>query len=484
MKRNITKLLSLILCTLLILCMLPACSDMPNLLKMENPERADAFFDLASRDPADSYAIEIDSDISGSLYGVKVEAKLNSESIYVNLDSNSPIYHTEGNSVIKMGTDGAETTQTTKTVSGFRDGKIHESSDRDGTKNALVSDISAKDYQKHIESLLGYTDKELSAIHKSASVKECEQNEDGTWSASYSGYDEESINAIIRYCFDTSVLMLDGYKVSDVILKIDATEDCVSTEWVYELVFERTDMTNLYPEPKAITTLSFEDIGTAEAPELDFSSYTEVEGLAALQSIRNILNEMSLSDSGSFTTDNSQNVSLASSVQLTEEIDVVTYKTENGKFTFDIDATVNPRQVTGAVEVDVVYKDGEFRMSGKEIDTQAQAMTDAEARIYITRLFDPAGLVSALISDIDANAGKYTHAFTIADPDYSAFEVSLAPMGAGNFKANASVDVVYEDGVLKEYKYNFELTATVNGQTLTVEATSTITFNIGTDNEM
>lgn len=477
------RLFAIILCIAL-LCPLTSCSGGNDLMKLEGAERADAFFDLASRDPADSYAIEMDSDISGSLYGVKIDAELDSESIYINIDSDTPIYHTVGKSVIKMLTVSGETTQTTKTVSGFRDGKMHESSERDGEKNALVSAISAEDYQKHLETVIGYTDEELSAIHKSASAKECIRNEDGTWSATYSGYSEESLGAIIRYSFDTSVLMLDGYKVSDAILKIEATEDLIPTEWIYELVFERTDMTNLYPEPRAVTTLSFEDIGTAETPEIDFASYTEVEGLAALREIRNIINEMSLSDSGAFTTDNSQNVSLASSVQLAEEIDLVTYKTENGKFSFDIDATVNPRQVSGAVEVDVVYKDGEFKMSGKEIDTQTQAMTDAEARVYITRLFDPAGLVSAQVSDIDTNSGKYTHTFTIANPDYSAFEASLAPMGAGSFKANASVDVIYENGVLKEYKYNFKLTAKVNGQTLTVDVTSTITFSTGTDNEI
>ena len=465
------RLFAIIICIAL-LCPLASCSDKFDLMKLEGAERADAFFDLVNADPADAYSIGMDMKIEGSLYGLALDAEIESETIYVNYKSDSPAYHAELKSEITAG----EVKQKTSSVTGYQDGKLYEKTDRDGSKSALVSSISAADFKAHKEFLVGYSDEELEALHKSATVKECLKNEDGTWSASYSGYSEENVLALIDYAFDPTVLILDGWKVKDVIFTVDADEEFLPTDWEYEIVFEKTE--GDYTKPEAKTEIDFDDIGSAKMPAVDLSTYTEVEGLAELQKIRMLLGEMFTADSGSFTTDSEQRVEVAGTTQYNREIDTVNWANENGKYSFKIDAQVNPNSISGSYDAVINYANGTFKMEGKDISTITQEMTDSEARAYISRLYDPAGLSNAQISNIELLKKDFTHYLTlkIANPDYSALEASLSALGASGFKCEARVGIDYENGAIQKYRYTLTLTAKVSGQALTVEVKNTVTF--------
>ncbi len=475
------RIIAFIICIAL-LCPLCSCSDKAKLLRLKGDERADAFFDIVNEDPADSYACELKMEITGSLYGVELEAEIESDTTYIGYNGNTPILHTESRSEISVGPDLSETVQITKSVNGYRDGKLYEMTERDGVKTALVSSITADDYKAHKESLVSYSDEALSAIHKSATVKECLRNDDGTWSASYSGYPEESVRALIDYAFDPTVLILDGWGVKDIVFTVEADAELLPTEWEYEIVFEKTK--GDLPKPEARSEIEFHDVGTAEAPEIDLSSCTEVEGLAQLQQIRKILSDKLLVDHDSFTAISDQKVEYNSTTQHTEETDIVTVKTENGNYTFDIESEIFMPGIVGATNAKITYKNGRFNMSGNNISTQNYEMSDSEARAYISRLYDPAGLSSAQISDISKNTSGLTYVFTLADPDHSAFEASLASMGAGNIQATASVGVDYENGVLKAYDYTMIITANVSGRKLTIEIKSGVIFTNGMNNEV
>lgn len=453
-----------------LLCTLASCSDGVDLMKLEGAERADAFFDIVNEKQADSYTTEMQMKIEGSLYGLALEAEIESETVYVGYESDSPAYHAELNSEITAG----DVKQKTSSVTGYRDGKMYEMTDRDGVKNSLVSSITAEDFKAHKEYLVGYSDEELEAIHKSAAAKDCIKNEDGTWSATYSEYPEESVLALIDYAFDPTVMILDGYKVKNIVFTVEADEEFLPTEWEYEIVFEKTSGDHAKPEAK--TEIEFRDIGTAKIPAIDLSAYTEVEGLAELQQIRMLLGEMFAADAGSFTADGEQKVALAGTNQYNREIDAVSFKTEGGKYSFRIDAQVNPNSISSSYDAVINYKNGTFKMEGKDISTVTQEMTDSEARAYISRLYDPAGLSNAQISNIELRKEGFTHLLTIANPDYSALEASLSALGASNFKCEAQVGVDYENGAIQKYEYTMTLTAKVSGQTLTVEVKNTITF--------
>ncbi len=463
------RLFAILLCIAL-LCPLASCSGKPDLMKLEGAERADVFFDIVNADPADAYSVGMDMKIEGSLYGLALDAEIETDTTYIDYKSSSPSYHSELRSVITAG----EVVQKTNSVSGYREGKMYEMTERDGAKNALVSSISVEDFKAHKEFLIGYSDEELETLHKSATVKECLKNEDGTWSASFSGYSEESVLALIDYAFDPTVLILDGYKVNDIIFTVDADAEFLPTDWEYEIVFEK--ISGNYPEPEAKTEIDFANIGTAKAPEIDLSTYTEVEGLADLQKIRMLLGDMFAADSGSFATDSEQRIEVAGTTQYNREIDTVSFKSESGKYSFKIDAQVNPNSISGSYDAVINYSDGTFKMEGEDISTVTQEMTDSEARAYISRLYDPAGLSNAQISNIELRKEGFTHFLTIANPDYSALEASLSALGASGFKCEAQVGVDYENGAIQKYEYTMILTAKVSGQALTVEVKNTVTF--------
>ena len=465
-----------------LLCPLTACSDKFDLMKLEGNERADAFFDIVNEDPAENYGCELNMIITGSLYGLALEAKIESDTVYVGYNSNNPVLHTEIESEITIGSGDTATVQKTSSVSGYRDGKLNEMTERDGSKNALVSSITADEYRAHKEALVDYSDEELSVIHKSATVKECNKNEDGTWSATYSGYPEESVTALIDYAFDPTVLILDGWTVKDVIFTVEADAEFLPTDWEYEIVFEKSD--GDFTAPVASSKVEFHDIGTAEAPALDLSSYTEVEGLADLQKIRSVLSDKFTAESGAFSTDGEQSVKIAGTTQYTREIDAVSFRTEGGKYTFTIDAQVNPNSISGSYDAVIRYANGTFKMEGKDISTVTQEMSDSEARAYISGLYDPAGLSNAQISDIELRKDGYTHLLTVANPNYSALEASLSALGASGFEAEATIGVDFENGEIKKYEYNLTVTAKVGGQDLTVEITNIVTFDSGMNNEV
>lgn len=476
MKKRAISILSLVLCVLLS-SILVSCSETDKLLRMDEPERADAFFDIVNKAPADSYCLETDISIKGSLYGTAFEVNADSSTTYVGKEASDLVYHTEATTTVTVGKAGSAVTETEKKNMGYRDGKLYEMLEKDGEKNLLCSSLSAEDFKEHQEFLVGYSDAELADIHKRAANKTCVQNENGTWCATFSEYAEADLLAIIDYGFDYTVHLLDGYRVKDVIVTVEADSELLPTEWKYELVFEKLPGDAEYSEPEACTSIEFEDIGSAVAPEIDLSAYKEVEALADLQKIKSILSKKTTADCASFTAKSSQKVTYDSTNQYTEETDKVTVKTENGKYTFDIDARIVSPAFLGGTNATVSYKDGVYTMQGSKISEVTQEMSVSEAKLYIAKLIDPASLSSVAISDILLRTDGHTHLFTIASPDYSALEASLASLGAGNIKAEASVGVDYEDGRLTGYEYTMTVTARINGRTMTILVSSEVTFN-------
>jgi hypothetical protein len=195
------------------------------------------------------------------------------------------------------------------------------------------------------------------------------------------------------------------------------------------------------------------------------------------------MGEKFTAEEGAFTTDSEQRVEIAGTTQYNREIDAVSFKTEGGKYSFTIDAQVNPKSVSGSYDAVIKYANGTFKMEGKGISTITQEMSDSEARAYISRLYDPAGLSNAQISSIELRKEGYTHLLTIANPDYSALEASLSALGASGFKANATVGIDFENGEIKKYEYNLTISAKVSGQALTVEIKNTVTFGVGMNQE-
>ncbi len=477
MKNYHLKLISLILAVTMLAGILVSCKNNDlDLTKMSDPERADMICDLSEKDPDDTYMTEMKMNISGSLYGVGFETEYDGLVYNIELESNSPVIHSETKMTTKAASGATSQTQITESSSGYRDGKMYQTQKENGTSSELCTAMTFEEYEDYTDSLSDHSEEDIRAALKSASLKESKQNEDGSWSATFSEFAEDKLSMLLDVTFDQSVNLIDGYKAIDMIITTVIAEDLTPIKIEYELVFERTDMTELYKEPIATASVVLKDIGSAKAPEVDLSKYNEVEGLEMLREIKDTISELREAESISFTTHNSQNVSFMGQDQGTEEIDTVKAVTEDGRYSFDIKGVLYPDTANEMI-VYLIYKDGNYRVSGQGVTTQNTKMSDAEAKLMVSAQLDPASLATALISDIKTNEDGYDYVFTIANPDYSAFKEAYSSLGAKDFKADAEVSVKYADGILSEYKYNFVLTATIEGQTLTATINATITVD-------
>ncbi len=475
MRKTLLKAIPLLLAVFMIAGLCVSCSGKPNLQKMTEAERADYLVEVLDEMDADSFAVDMEGRFSGSINEIDVTCKYTVAVACTNARADAPFTHEAMDMVVEMNGKGIDETQEFALVSGYRDGKMYEMEEDEDGKNALVSPISAEDYAKHktrMEEITGGD--EVAALLKLAGTKTSQKNEDDTWSAKLSGYSNENIEKITAELFEAAMdLFADDYEVKDYVLEITIDQDHLPTSMKLSAVFEGDEDDEDKPEMTMLCT--FKDYDQTTLPEVDLSSYTEVEDLASLLEVQKTLSVLRSADELSFTSKNRSDTKYAGTTQTTKETDEVTVKVVKDKYLFDIDATITSDGEK--TEATIKYEKGKMTISGKDIQTQSQSMDESAARSYIGDLLDPAKLSSASVSKISHTEGTYTHEFTIADPDYSEFEEAFESLNAKNFQATASVWVKYENGVLGEYKYVYRMTAQVEGKKLEVEVIAVVNIN-------
>ncbi len=474
MKTNIIKLLSFALAALMLAGILCACRDSGlDLKKMSDPERADMIVDLSRKDPDDTYMTEMEMNISGSLYGVEFEAEYKGAEYSIGLESDSPVSHSEIKSTVKFPSNADLQPQITESAQGFRDGKLYQKEKKNGKGTALCSDMTYEEYKAYTASFSEHTEEEILAALKTASVKESVQGEDGSWSATHSGFAEKELEILLDSAFDPSVKMTDGYRVKDISVTTLLSAELIPTEIKYELTFEPAEGSEGFPEPSASAYARLKEIGSAQAPDVVLSEYKETEHLPLLRKVREAISDLREAEKIAFTSKNTQRIAFMGNTQETAETDTVKASSDNDKYTFEIRALLYPGTSNETIAY-WIYKDGKYRISGQGITTQSGEMTDTEAKLKIAGMLDPGELGSTLVSDIRKGTDSDEYIFTIADPDISAFESAYSSMGAKNFKAQAEITVKYTEGSITEYTYGFVLTAEIEGQTLTATINATI----------
>ncbi len=479
--KKIIRTASLLLILSMLICLFAACDKKPNLQKMSEAERADYIIGYIGNDEfGSSYATDMKLEMSGTIMGSDFTVTTSGISTYVGVNTDAESFHEESKMTMTVEVNGTQITQKSERVKGYREGKMYESEKEDGKGFSLVSPITPEDYKEHRDRINdGLTDEQLTEAFKKASEKTCTPLEGGGWSATLSGYDAEALASISGDLLDGLDEMYEGYKVVGFTLTANVTEELMPVDIAYGFSFERTDLDSIHKTPELKMSCTFKDIGTAVLPEVDFSKYTEVEGLADYIEIKRALGKLKSADALEFTSDITQNVSMAGQIQTYTETDIAKAELDkDGKYGFTVRATAN-KGTSSETVVNLKYADGNMKTSGASVQTQNQAMTDAEAKQYLGTILDPLTFTSAQISEIKLDEGGYTHVFTISDPDYSAYEQLYSQLGASGFKAKAEVAVKYENGVISKMKCNFELTAKIQGQTLT----NTVSYTITVENE-
>ncbi len=480
MKSTFLKLSSLAIALTMLMGIVVSCDKKPDLTKMDEVERADYMIAALDNESVDSYTVDMSAKITGNMYGVSVQVNIDGDFVYTGALTDTPSNHQEMKMNVKADNNSVGLTVDYESVSGYRDGKMYKKETKDGKSCALVSSVSPEDYKKHEQAVNDVFAEDFDEILKSASTKKSEPRGDGKWNITLSGYTEDAIQKLTDELFSDIGDFTEGYKISDITVKAGVTEELLPIDMGIDMAFERVDTDKEYTEPKVSFVIEYNDMGTATLPEIDLSKYKEVADLAGFIEIQKLLSDYGDSADISFVSANESTVSYMGTQQDTKEIDDVKAETKDGKYTFDVKATVNPG-TSDESEVDITYSNGKFTMKGEGMETQTQEMDEASAREYIGNLVDPADLSGAYISDMKLDEDGYTHVFTISDSDYSAFQEAYAAYDAKNFKAEAEVAVKYENGVISEYKYDYNLTATVQNNKMEVTVSADIKFSVSAD---
>ncbi len=478
MKKRTIRRISFVIVALMLATLLTAlasCEKKVNLSKLEGDELADAIYDLSAKDFKEDSMKNTKETLRGVLYGVSTDVEANTKAYSIGQDTDAPIFHGVSEVVMKFKMGNITQTSERNQTEGYRDGKMYVHREIDDEAMSLLSEISHADFEALNESLRYNTEDELNAAFKSASVKSAEHKENGNWAVTLSGYTEETLKMLIWNTMDNGVYLFEGYRPSDMKVTVEITDDHEPVSGALELVFEKTDEKTENEVPTAITTITIEDFGTATAPEVDLSGYTAVADLRPMILTQKSIGDMEMQDELAFTGEATGKVTFGSNIQKTEVMDDVLVETVDGKYGFTIQETQSPGTRDEMV-IDMVFKNGRLQISGDDIESQSQSMTDNEARMTVTKMLDPASFPGALVSDIRVGKNGYDYAFTIHNPDYSEYEQSFAALNAKNYKATGTVSVKLKDGKVTEYRYDFELTATVQGETLKVKTTTVNTI--------
>ncbi len=466
MKKYFLRTASLLIVILMLVPCLASCSTAAKLLRMDEPKRADAFFDIISNPQAAALKTESKLTLDGTLYEQRLEGAVESVAYTAVAEDGGFIQHIENKSDVRIGIDQ----KVIEVERGYRNGKMYEkiSLVREKKNTALSQEMTADEYKQILADSSGLSDGEIADLHKSATVKECKQNEDGSWYASFSGFPEDSIVALVKYASDPTVLMLDGATVKDIVMTAKADAELMPTEWEYNIVFDYTATDKNYTEPKAHTVIKFSAVTAADIPEADLSDCKEIKGYEVLNRLRRQFGEYLYADELYFTATSRQSIS-GNSVT---ETDVVSVCPDDGEYAFDIDATQTATGSAAAVNIKMRYEDGRMVSTQLGSTVGTKEMSETLARAFIYSLVDPAGLSSAAVSNISIYENRYT--FTLAAPEYSALESSLLGQGVKDIKATAKVVVTMDGDKMDEYRYTLTVRGTYANTTISVNVSSTV----------
>lgn len=434
------KLICHILTAILLISLLTSCSPSSALMKLEEAERADRLFDITNNITKESFLIKIEQNITGILEGMKTDMSITRDVFYIDLLSDSPKIHFEMNAEAEIDVQGETLTTKLRTRSGFRDGKMYS---QNSASSSIYSKISAEEYLAHIGAGASLINSAVTNAHKSAAVKKCIRNDDGSLHATFSDFPEESFALLVSTYFDPSVLTLDGARAVGLTFEIKSTKKLALAEMKYTIHFEGQN------ESAATATVTLRDAEEKNLPKIDFYKFREVGDLRLIDKIREKVAEKIASGSGKFTSTDivTQRINNNSTHKNIEGI--IDYKnTESG---FEFDYSYYNHAIPDATS-SISYRDGIFGMGRK--------MSDLEARAYIMKRFDTGDMVNALVSDYridENNPDKYI--FYIDSPSVTEYYQYVGGLPPESVESTGRIEITIKDDEIVEYRYYLSITA-------------------------
>ena len=473
MKKLTVKLLALAMLFTVAAISLASCSQSKKLLRMDEAERAVAFYEMVEEngEKATSGSVKQKLYLKIDIGDVAYEQTSESTSTYVNQDGEGALLE---QSVTTVWVGGEKTV--TYTDEGYMNGMMFTYNKEGKAVSKLKSPITWEEYEAFRDNQMEDVP-EIGVGEGFCTTMTCQQGDDGIWTATYEGFTEQGMK-YFRYIIKGLETAAEAeHTLKDVRLTYVADKDLTPLSQKMEFIFdEKEDAETRVP----VITAEMEITGlnnTVFSEEYDISDFTEVEDLRTVENFTSALNDRMNADSGAFTTTTKATAIYAGQNNKTTTVQNVTYKNHDGyEFTLDL--------AQEGYEISMAYKKGNVTTTVREektgtvVDSTTESMTEFEAQATVQQLMNSESISALDIIDVnikDAENGIYR--FTLGESVKNGLNEQYE-MAYGSkidtFRGHIEATVV--EGKLMGYTYHVYTTLQIEGQSMSITVDYTVTF--------
>ena len=455
------------ICMLLALAMLlVSCQGLKDMLRPD-PKTADELWERIGEvmQEFDSYEVAMEMDIVMVMEGYAVEST--ATGTLIEDKGEEYYYYSETNVTVTC--DALDLNQETRAISAYMDGKAFEFRGENGYERKLYSKMTAEEYAAYL-----VADREASSIE--ADITDCThaefaQNEDKTWTLTYSGYTKRAIKGITG-ALSTQEMDVFGADIVDVKVTFHADASYRVTDISMEFEFDTAEGAKQAPALNVRMKLTaMGDEVERVTDTIDPAKYKEVDDLAIRKEIDQLIKDRYEAEEGSFRYVQDQIFKVMGQTEKFTETDTVQYGVKDGKFYYDVKAEYDDAEMT------LSYKNGTCTVvwDGESVD---EPQTEDEARALIEMLINDRtyGYNAESITNIK-DKGKGVWEIELALGDATEFEEIFANMGGTYKSCTQTVTVTIQNEALVEIKTVVKATGNIASGNSTYEMTYTLSMH-------
>ena len=413
----------------------------------------------------DGYRIDVEGTITAYADTTKITGTLEGFAIEdQGKDKNDYYYYTEMTN--KSKTNSANVT--IRSTEAYYEGYAYSHYSESSTWRKLCSPMTKQEYLDYISD-----DSLFDLETDDCKNRELEKTEDG-YTVNYSGY---SADAIADFC-DKMDLDKDtfGKMPEDLKITIVTDLDYYPKTFTLEMVFEQSKTS--YYKPAFSMTMTFSQFNEVERKTSGLSpdSYKEIESLALLDEVEELIDDRIDAEQGSFTAKVEANAEFMSQSNKESETNKVTFSRSKDGFTFEADVT--SKNDTKHVS----YANGEKTTEYGNDKSYTDEMSEDEAEAFVAEMInDPLlGYNKNYVTDIKATEDGYEITMDVSKDNALGLIISSA--GAKFSSGSHTIKIKVEDGKITEIKHGYRASGSVQtgfNQTATLNYTgsTTVTFD-------
>ncbi len=295
------------------------------------------------------------------------------------------------------------------------------------------------------------------------------ENEDGSWSLSFSGYTKKTLNKMLKsYGFTNGMF---GADILDMSFTATADENFNIKSTYYEFEFDIDDRSDVIPVFSVKMDYSDFNNSSIDSEKLKPEEYTEAENLDILDKVTDGIKKIQDAVTGEATIDKKV-YSIVDGKKGKESVekDSFTYGTKNGSYYFDLITEINGQKMYN------VFENGyqTFTANGEK---NHYSMSDAEAKLGIDSYIDSAYYNSIAVTDIEKK-GDGVYLFKVADFDVNSITLGFEETGIAAKSGTEEITVTFEEDNIKKIESKISIVCTTvlaeNNETFTVVIDSTV----------